>query len=114
MAILRRYVELALEHFGQDERGREKVRFFVDWHLDFLNRWVPPRGGVEPLYLQERHPGFEPRDETEALLTRDDKAGRDYLVRLLVDGPEMAGSPPGPPEPGAPRAGRDHRREVTG
>jgi len=114
MDILRRYVTLALEHFGDDERGRRRVRFFLDWHLDFFNRWAPPLPGLPRFQLQERHPGFEPRDDAEALLARTDQSARDYLVRLLVDGPEAAGAPPGPPEPGAARAGRDHRAEITG
>ncbi|MGD8376573.1 MAG: tRNA-dihydrouridine synthase family protein [Acidobacteriota bacterium] len=114
LALLRRYVELAREHFGEDERGLGKVRFFLDWHLDFLCRWLPPRPGLAPFQLQERHPGFEPADETEALLARSDRPGRDYLVRLLVDGPEAAGAaPPLPPE-GWDRGGRDHRNEVSG
>jgi tRNA-dihydrouridine synthase 3 len=114
MQILRRYVELALEHFGEDERGRKTVRWFLDWHLDFFSRWVPPREGQPSFQIQQRHPGFEPADETEALLARGDLAAREYLVRLLVDGPEMAGPVPGPPPPDAPRAGRDHRKEISG
>lgn len=114
MAILRRYVELARQHFGDDERGLEKVRYFLDWHLDFFCRWVPPRKDLPPFQLQERHPGFEPRDPAEALLARRDREARDYLVRLLVDGPDAAGPPPPAAPPGTPRAGRDHRREVSG
>ncbi len=114
MGLLRRYVEFALEHFGADERGRERVRFFLDWHLDFFCRWVPPQEGVEPFHLQERQEAFEPRDDDEALLARTDLAARQYLVRLLVDGPEAAGELPGPPAPGAAQAGRDHRHEITG
>jgi tRNA-dihydrouridine synthase 3 len=114
MDLLRRYVTLALEHFGDDEHGREKVRYFLDWHLDFFCRWVPPRDGAPPFQLQERHPGFEPGDDDEALLVRPDLEGRRYLVRLLVDGPEAAGPPPGLPSPDAPLAGRDHKREITG
>lgn len=114
LALLRRYVQLALEHFGEDERGREKVRFFLDWHLDFYSRWVPPRPGLAPFALQERHPGWEPADEAEAILARADRPARDWLVRLLVDGPDAAGPRPGPPDPAAPSAGRDHRGEISG
>jgi len=114
LAMLRRYVELALGHFGEDERGRERVRFFLDWHLDFFTRWAPPRPGAPRFRLQERHPGFEPADEAEAILARDDRAARDYLVRLLVDGPEASGPIPDPPPADAPRAGHDHRREISG
>jgi tRNA-dihydrouridine synthase 3 len=114
MALLRRYVALALEHFGDDERGRERVRFFLDWHLDFFCRWMPTQSDGEEFQLQERHSEFEPRDEAEALLARTDLEARRYLVRLLVDGPETAGPEPGPPPPDAPQAGRDHRREITG
>lgn len=114
MAMLRRYVELALQHFGPDERGRERVRFFLDWHLDFFTRWVPPRPGLAPFALQERHSGWEPADADEALLARPDRPARDYLVRLLVDGPDAAGPPPGPVAADAPTAGRDHRTEISG
>ena len=114
MGLLRRYVELAREHFGGDARGLERVRFFLDWHLDFFTRWAPPRPGAPRFRLQERHPGFEPADEAEAILARDDRAARDYLVRLLVDGPEASGPIPDPPPADAPRAGHDHRREISG
>lgn len=39
--IARRYVELAREHFGRDERGERRVREFLAFHLDFYTRYRP-------------------------------------------------------------------------
>ncbi len=41
LAIYRRYVALALEHWRDDERGRANVRDFTVWHLNFWCRYAP-------------------------------------------------------------------------
>jgi tRNA-dihydrouridine synthase 3 len=86
IAICRRYVALAREHFGSDERGDRRVREFVLWHLGFWCRYVPRRpDGTYPA-MQEREERFEPRSEEEALLSRNDPAALAYWTERLVSG----------------------------
>lgn len=40
-AVLRQYVDLALEHFGDDERGMKRVKSFFLWHWNFWHRYRP-------------------------------------------------------------------------
>ncbi|MCB1185130.1 tRNA-dihydrouridine synthase family protein [bacterium] len=40
-AIMRRYFELACEHFGDDEKGLQRVERFFLWHLKFWHRYHP-------------------------------------------------------------------------
>jgi len=40
-AILRRYCDLALEHFGDDEKGLGRARMFFLWHWKFWHRYRP-------------------------------------------------------------------------
>ena len=39
--VLRRYCELALEHFGDDEKGTGRARQFFLWHWKFWHRYRP-------------------------------------------------------------------------
>lgn len=100
-SILERYVTLALEHFGDDEHGRTRVRRFLIWHLDFFHRWIPPTVSQEEYAIQERQDAFEPRDALEELLARpDDNAHESIADRLMgledVDAPlPTVGDAPG-------------------
>ena len=40
VAIYRRYVTLALEHWGDDDHGRSRVREFLRWHVGFWCRYA--------------------------------------------------------------------------
>jgi len=40
-AVLRRFCDFALEHFGDDEMGRQRVERFFVWHQGFWHRWRP-------------------------------------------------------------------------
>jgi tRNA-dihydrouridine synthase 3 len=39
--VMRRYLDHALEHFGDDAKGRARARRFLIWHLHFWHRWRP-------------------------------------------------------------------------
>ncbi len=94
-SLLTRYVALAIEHFGDDDYGRERVRRFLIWHLDFLRRWVPPRDGSPRYSLQERQPAFEPVDALEDLLSRADANAFESIAdRLFELEPVDAALPP--------------------
>lgn len=102
LAILRRYVELCREHFGDDEKGRTRTRRFLVFHQDFFRRYR--RGaGLEAVNADDpRGWGADPEGELETWLSRGDAPAAEALSRWLVDGEEVAPPPPAPAD--APRA----------
>ena len=94
VALGRRYVALAREHWGEDERGLASVRRFLLWHLDFWYRYVPRYPDGRFPKLQERGDPFEPRSELEAVLSRPDPAAHGWIADLLIHGEERAGPIP--------------------
>ena len=105
LAIYRRYVALALEHWGDDERGRGQVAEFTRWHLGFWCRYAPRRPDGTWPGMQEREPGGFARSPLEALLARDDEAAHDWLVQRLLAGEEVDAS-------AAPSPGEAHSAEL--
>ena len=102
LRIVRRYVELCREYFGDDDRGRGRTRRFLTFHQDFFRRYRP---GARPGGVNSDDPrdwGGPPESEIEDWLCRADLPATEALCRWLVDG-EPQQSPP-PVEPGAPRA----------
>lgn len=97
LAIYRRYVELGLEHFGADERGKKRLRGFLEWHLQWWCRHVPRRPDGSYPAMQEREERFVPRSEWEALLSRNDAPIIQWLATLLIDGEVAAGEAPAVP-----------------
>ncbi|NRA97179.1 MAG: tRNA-dihydrouridine synthase family protein [Planctomycetes bacterium] len=94
VGIGRRYVALAREHWGEDDRGLASVRRFLLWHLDFWYRYVPRYPDGRFPKLQERGDPFEPRSELEAVLSRPDPAAHGWIADLLIHGEERAGPIP--------------------
>ena len=84
VAVYRRYVTFAREHWGADAHGLERVRQFVRWHIDFWHRYVPRRqdGTFPNIQMRER----ERRHATalDALLARSDEPAHDYLADCLT------------------------------
>jgi len=101
LTVLRRYVDLCREHFGDDEFGRRRTRRFLAFHQDFFRRYRPDGDDVD---LDEDDPrdAAEPRSELDGWLARGDVDAVDRLCDWLVDG--AAANPPAPAEPGAQRA----------
>lgn len=64
--ILKRYVDYGLEHWGSDQQGVEKTRYFLLNWMSFLYRYVPV-GIIErlPVKLNQRPPKFCGRDDLE-------------------------------------------------
>jgi tRNA-dihydrouridine synthase 3 len=87
LAIYRRYVALALEHWGDDEHGRARAREFLVWHIGFWCRYAPRRQDGSYPTMQEREaarPNVMPLD---ALLARSDIGAHEWLAdRLLAGG----------------------------
>lgn len=108
LALYRRYVALATEHWGDDEHGRERVREFTRWHLGFWCRYVPRRADGTYPRMQEREERPFARTPLEGLLARGDDVALDWLADALVDGGPIE---PGAVPPPADGAGRDTPRD---
>ena len=84
LAIYRRYIELAKEHWGADAYGLERVRQFVRWHIDFWHRYAPRRedGTFPNIQVRERQLLYA--TPLDAFLARTDDAAHDYLADCLA------------------------------
>jgi len=102
LAVIRRYVELCREHFGDDERGRARTRRFLGFHQDFFARFR--RGAARDAVNADdpREWGEKPTGELETWLCRTDVDATTALCDWLVD--EGDGAPPPPAVARAPRA----------
>jgi tRNA-dihydrouridine synthase 3 len=108
VALYRRYVELAREHWGDDEHGLTRVRAFVTWHLDFWCRYTPRDAeGVYPT-MQRRDSKLTARTQLEALLAREDEQAYDYLTDCLMSGRDI--DPAEAPGPSSREGGGTHHR----
>ncbi len=88
LAVYRRYVALALEHWGDDERGRRQVAEFTRWHFGFWCRYAPRRPDGSWPGMQTREPAGFARTPLEHLLARQDETAHAWLTdRLLLGEP---------------------------
>jgi tRNA-dihydrouridine synthase 3 len=100
LAIYRRYVTLAREHWRRpdaealDDYGRERLREFLRWHVGFWVRYAPRREDGSWPSMQERESGWRGRSPLEALFARTDAPALDYITDQLLDDGDFA-SPPG-------------------
>ena len=86
--VLRRWFELACEHFGDDEKGLERVERFFLWHQGLWCRYRPYAeddwARSEGSLIQSRDAW--PDDDPEALLlASDDEADHRVLWARLLD-----------------------------
>ena len=84
IAIYRRYVTLAKEHWGNDEHGLARVRTFTLWHLGFWCRDVRRHDDGTFPSMQVRERELRALTPLDALLTRTDAPAHDYLTECLV------------------------------
>ncbi len=87
---MRRYFDLAREHFGDDARGLGRVRRFFLWHLGFWNRYYPWRREdflrtAPDSLLQARNPR-PPADPQWELLASADKKDHERIWDMLLAG----------------------------
>lgn len=106
LAIYRRYVDLAREHWGEDDHGLTRVTEFVRWHMGFWCRYAPRRADGSWPGMQTREPATFARSPLEALLSRGDEAALAWLSARLVARMEID-----PAEAPAPTAAADDRDE---
>jgi tRNA-dihydrouridine synthase 3 len=96
VGVLWRLVELLLEHFRDDDMGRQRARRFLVWHLDFFNRYRPlPEAGYAELSREQplihvRHPFGEDLDPLEALLRDGRSEIHEGLADALLAAPDRA------------------------
>ena len=86
VTLYRRYVALALEHWGDDDHGRTRVREFLRWHVGFWCRYVRRRDDGSWPTMQQREEAPVLRSPLEALLVRSDDAALDYVTDRLLGG----------------------------
>ena len=84
VAIYRRYVALAREHWGADAHGLERVRQFTRWHIDFWHRYVPRRKDGSYPNMQVREAERHHATPLDAFLARTDEAAHEYLADCLT------------------------------
>ena len=98
--MYRRYVALALEHWGDDEHGRARARDFLVWHLGFWCRYAPQRDDGSFPTMQEREGRRAGLTSLDGLLARADADAHEWLADRLLgaddivveDAPEPSGS----------------------
>jgi tRNA-dihydrouridine synthase 3 len=103
LALYRRYVELAREHWARpgqadgptalDDYGRTRLREFLRWHASFWCRYAPRRADGSWPTMQQRESAAAPRSALEALLGRADAAALDYVTDQLLDGGDLSCPP---------------------
>ena len=86
VTIYRRYVALALEHWRDDERGRENVRQFTVWHLNFWCRYAPRRADGTWPTMQARESAERAQAPLDRLLARADAAAHAWIAERLLTG----------------------------
>lgn len=89
LALYRRYVQLAVEHFGDDERGITRLRPFLVWHLGFWCRFVPRADDGSYVPMQERAQHTAPRSPLEALFARAEPAVHEWIADRLIAGDDV-------------------------
>lgn len=99
--VYRRYVALALEHWGSDDHGRGRVREFLRWHVGFWCRYARRHDDGTWPSMQHREDTPVHRSALEALLGRSDEAALDYVTECLLD--SLSVDPAGAPPPGSMR-----------
>ncbi len=88
-ACLRRYYELASEHFGADAKGQERVKRFFLWHLGFWHRYRPfteqDWRAAQPEPLIQTRTSNPPAGTEEALLASEEPADHERVWQRVLD-----------------------------
>ena len=84
LAIYRRYAELALEHWGDDDHGRTRAADFVRWHMGFWCRYAPRRADGTWPSMQSREAMDFATAPLDSLLVRDDDAAHTWVAERLI------------------------------
>jgi hypothetical protein len=102
LVVYRRYVALALAHWGDDDRGRAQVADFTRWHFGFWCRYAPRRPDGSWPGLQAREDMTFGRTALERLLARPDKTAHAWITdRLIASEPVDPDAAPPPSDEAA-------------
>jgi tRNA-dihydrouridine synthase 3 len=85
LAIYRRWVSHALEHWGDDEHGFVRLRAFLEFHVDWWRRYVPEDAAADGAGGMQSRTSFEPRDALEAVLAAPDDEGIARACELILE-----------------------------
>lgn len=90
-AVMRRYLEFALEYFGNDEKGHQRAHRFLIWHLHFWNRYRPYTeddfaAHLPDSLIQRRVDEPLSDDPEERLLMSADEADHEAIWQRLLAG----------------------------
>jgi tRNA-dihydrouridine synthase 3 len=88
-SIMRRYFDLACEHFGDDAKGLARVERFFLWHLKFWHRYYPWTEADHAAHwpeslMQARNPSVSGDDDI-ALLASSEEADHAVIWRRILD-----------------------------
>jgi len=86
--VMRRYFELATEHFGDDEMGLSRVERFFTWHLGFWHRYRPYTDADQAAAtcsLIQRRDDFETDDPEQLLLASGREEDHHLIWQRLLD-----------------------------
>ena len=88
-AVLRRYCDLALEHFGDDGKGTGRARQFFLWHMNFWHRYRPWSEEEFTAHwpdslIQARNPRVEGEPDN-VLLASDDPEDHELIWNRVLD-----------------------------
>lgn len=87
-SVMRRYFEVACEHFGDDERGLGRVERFFLWHLGFWHRYRPYTDAdqaASDTSLIQRRESCDTEDPELLLLAGDREEDHRLVWRRLLD-----------------------------
>jgi tRNA-dihydrouridine synthase 3 len=90
VTVYRRYVALALEHWGDDDHGRTRAAEFLRWHAAFWCRYARRRDDGSWPTMQHREESPVLRSPLERLLARSDDGALDYVCGRLLAGAAIA------------------------
>jgi tRNA-dihydrouridine synthase 3 len=87
-AVMARYVALAKEHFGDDEKGLARVERFTLWHLGLWNRYRPYTQAdflAQETSLIQRRADWPGDDPEELLLASEQEQDHKRIWTRLLD-----------------------------
>ena len=87
--VMRRYFELATEHFGDDQKGLDRIHRFFLWHMQFWIRWRPWTHGqylaqLPNSLIQARAPEVS-GDPEMILLASEDESDHEQIWQRVLD-----------------------------
>ena len=85
LAMMRRWVALAVDQWGGDEHAFLRIRAFLEFHVDFWRRYVPSDVPVSGEDTLQGRTSFVPRTELEALLRAPDDEGIARACNLILE-----------------------------